>query len=103
MSKHTRGPWRFATQPWHRQDIEAPDDAGPIAVVRTTVWIEKTGRYLQRPEQEWKANGRLITLSPEMYDFIEACARGPYPDSDLASLHETIRISAQALLDKLSE
>lgn len=46
---------------------------------------------------------QLFAIAPDLYEFVEGVARGPYPDSDLASLMETYCCRARALLDKIRD
>ena len=100
---HTPGPWKA-----ERFDIHATDDDdrdpnrwsvltnygnGKDYVV-ATVENGAPGDTMHTEE----ANAKAIAAIPEMIEFLNEVAMPPYSDSDLASLLETLRCRAGAIL-----
>ena len=100
MTEHTPGPWDAC----HNGEcicklIMAQDH--PVAKVFAGDWGDEPGfPYGHIPEERARANARVISLAPEMLEFIEEVAKGPYPDSDVGSLMETLVARAAHLSDK---
>jgi hypothetical protein len=91
--KHTPGPWELGYSDLGSQIISSAD--GYVAVVH----------YWSRPEQEMKANARLIAVAPELLEALEALelaantVNGCYtrnPGNFAVALREMIEKAAEA-------
>lgn len=105
---HTPGPWRpgrvdksydpgipdnaFAVfaERQHQQDCGLKGNAAVICVVAIP----------ERMTEEDIANAKLIAAAPDMIEVLKEVALPPWPDSDLTSLLETLRVRAKAVLQR---
>lgn len=96
VSKHSPGPWQ---------------KCGAKDCICGMVWVDPPGVHIATvhlhtddfdiPEEMFRANLSLIVAAPTLLEFCEEVARGPYPDSDPASLLETLQKRAQAILKEI--
>jgi len=100
---HTPGPWEMT---WD-SDLESDVRVCRIDDGKCICCVALMGDYDHDQEGwapetliEWKDNARAIAAVPEMLEFIEECAKPPWPDSDLGGLLDWVRCRASAILLK---
>lgn len=97
---HTPGPWTADHGDCMEQDSErwsvfAERDGKQYFVA--TIENGAPGDTLDTEE----ANAKLMAAAPDMLEVLREVALPPYPDSDLASLLETLRMRAKSVLEKV--
>ena len=97
---HTPGPWKaekcdIDEVEDERWSVMKPTDQGDFFIA--TIENGAPGDCLRTEA----CNARLMAKSPEMFEFLQEVAAGPYSDSDLASLLQTFKVRAQTIIDQI--
>ena len=92
---HTPGPWTFAT----RDVSQKPDQPAVIG------YVKAAGREIAvlygggESDEQRDTNGRLISLAPELYDFVVSVATAEPSQANA----QTAQRLAEAFLSKISD
>ena len=70
MSKFTQGEWRYVE---NNTVVVGGEQSKTIAYLISDIKFSEDG-CIEFPKDEYKANGRLITAAPEMYELLKALA-----------------------------
>jgi len=99
----TAGPWKAERADLHGDDEPDPNRWSVLTEGRDKDYFVATienGAPGDCCETE-QHNAALIAAAPDMLEVLREVALPPYPDSDVASLLETLRSRATAVLDAI--
>ena len=91
QAKHTPGPWNWGAAYGHHSVAITTDSGRVIGTVRDTEQrgLDSHGMHVWEQTEEGRANARLVSLAPTMYEYIRA--RAEAGDSEAAAILEAAR------------